>query len=75
MTCKWEVPPRPQMLPLSLCETALPHPIAAAAARVRVPNPIASEIVTEYDIRRSSLAMVYMSPDPFFGAFEEDIDL
>jgi hypothetical protein len=64
------------MLPLPLCETALLHrPITAVAARLRVPNPIASEIATEYDITRSNLATVYMSPGPFFGAFEEDIDL
>jgi hypothetical protein len=71
-TCKWEVLPHPRMLPLPLCETALPCPIAiaAAAARVRVPNPIASEIATEYDITRSDLAMVYMSPDLFFGALK-----
>ncbi len=75
-TCKWVVPPRPQMLPLPLRETALPHlPIAAVAACLRVPNPIASEIATEYNITCSDLATVYMSPDPFFGAFEEDIDL
>jgi hypothetical protein len=74
-TCKWEVPPRPRMLPFPLRETALPRPIAAAAARVQVPNPIASEIATEYDITRSNLATVYMFPDPFFGAFEEVIDL
>jgi hypothetical protein len=64
------------MLPLPLRKTELPHrPIAAVAARLRVTNPIASEIATEYDITRSDLATVYMSPDPFFGAFEEDIDL
>jgi hypothetical protein len=63
------------MLPLPLHETTLPCPIAAAVACVRVPNPIASEIATEYDITRSNLATVYMSPDSFFGAFEEDIDL
>ncbi len=74
-TCKWEVPPRPQMLPLPLSETALPCPIAATVACVRVPNPIALEIATEYDITCINLATVYMSPDPFFGAFEEDIDL
>ncbi len=76
MACKWVLPPRPRMLPLPLRKTELPHrPIAAVAARLRVTNPIASEIATEYDITRSDLATVYMSPDPFFGAFEEDIDL
>ncbi len=74
-TCKWEVPPCPRMLPLPLRETALPRPIAAEVACVRVPNPIASEIATEYDITHRNSATVYMCPDPFFGAFEEDIDL
>jgi hypothetical protein len=32
---KWEVPSRPCMLPLPLWETAIPRPIAAAAARVQ----------------------------------------
>jgi hypothetical protein len=63
------------MLPLPLCETELPHPLTAAAARVWVSNPVALEIATEYDITRGNLATVYMSPDPFFGAFEEDINL
>ncbi len=75
MACKWAVPPCSQMLPLPLCETELPHPLTAAAARVRVCNPVALEFATEYDITHGDLVMVHMSPDPFFGAFEEDINL
>jgi hypothetical protein len=75
LTCKWAVPPHPWMLPLPLHETELPRPLTAAAACVRVNNPVASEIATEYDITRGNSATVYMSPDPLFGAFEEDINL
>ncbi len=72
---KWTVPPCPRMLSLPLWETALPCPYTAAAARVRVLAPVALEIVTEYNINRSNMATVYMSPDPFFGAFKEEINL
>ncbi len=60
LACKWAVPPCPRMLPLPLCETELPHPLTAAAACVRVSNPVASEIATEYDITRGNLLTVYM---------------
>jgi hypothetical protein len=63
------------MLPLPLWETELPRPLTAAAACFWVNNPVASEIATEYDITRGDLATVYMSPDPFFGTFEENIHL
>jgi hypothetical protein len=75
LACKWAVPPCPRMLPLPLCKTELPYSLMAAAACVRVSNPVALEMTTEYDITRGNLATVYMSPDPFFGAFEEDINL
>jgi hypothetical protein len=64
--------------PLPLQETALAHPIAAAAARVRSspdpPPPPASNIISEYNITRSDMALVYMSPDPYHDAFEEVLD-
>jgi hypothetical protein len=41
---KWDVPPRPRILPLPLRETALPQPFAAAAAHVRASVGPASEI-------------------------------
>ena len=46
---------------------------AAIAARVRFTSP--SDIVAEYLIGKHDMATVYMSPDPYFEAFEKIIDL
>ncbi len=72
---KWDVPFQPQMLPLPLWETALPCPIAAAAARIQATASDAATIVSAYGIGKEDMAMVYMSLDPFFDAFEEELDL
>jgi len=72
---KWDVPPRPRMLPLPLRETALPRPFAAAAARVRTSVSPDSTIASEFNITKDDMAIVYMSQDPFFGSFEEVLDL
>jgi hypothetical protein len=31
--------------------------------------------MSEYDIGRHNMAMIYMSPDPYFDAFEQPLDL
>ena len=36
---------------------------------------IAAEVMSEYSIGVYDMATVYISPDPFYGAFEEDLDL
>jgi hypothetical protein len=36
---------------------------------------IAAEVVREYSIGKEDMAMIYISPDPFYGAFEEELDL
>jgi hypothetical protein len=36
---------------------------------------IAWEVVNEYTIGPQDMAMVYISPDGFYGAFEEELDL
>ncbi len=72
---KWDAPSQPRMLPLPLWETAIPRPIAAAAACVQTMALDAASIVLAYGIGKDNMAMVYMSPDPFFDAFEEDLDL
>jgi hypothetical protein len=72
---KWDIPPRPRMLPLPLRETALPCPIAVAAARVRAQATPDSTIASEFNITNTDMAIVYMSPDPFFDSFEEELDL
>jgi hypothetical protein len=43
------------------------------AAQVRSTSP--SDIVTEYLIGKHNMTTVYASPDPYFEAFEEIIDL
>jgi hypothetical protein len=72
---KWDVPPRPRMLPLPLRETAIPRPIAAAAARVRASVGPDSTIASEFNVTKEDMAIVYMSQDPFFDSFEEVLDL
>ena len=72
---KWVAPSGSRMIPLPLRETSLPRPISAAAARLQAPVSDAASIVTDYGIGKDDMAVVYMSPDPFFDAFEEDLDL
>jgi hypothetical protein len=72
---KWDVPPRPRMLPLPLSETVLPCPIEAAAARVRAQATPDSTITSEFNITNADMAIMYMSLDPFFDSFEEELDL
>ncbi len=51
----------------------------AAAARVWSPpdeTPLTpSAIALEYNINRNNMALIYMSPNPYFEAFEEMFDL
>jgi hypothetical protein len=72
---KWDVPPRPRMLPLPLRKTALPRPLAAAAVRVRASVGPDSTIALEFNVTKDDMAIVYMSQDPFFDSFEEVLDL
>ncbi len=63
------------MLPLPLWETALPRLIVAAAACVRVPVTPDTTIASEFNIIKDDMATVYMSPNPFFDSFEDELDL
>ena len=71
------------MTPLPLCVTDTPpaNIIAARAARVRSTNntkskkQIAANVVSEYLIGADNMATVYVSPDPYSTAFEEELDL
>jgi hypothetical protein len=63
------------MLPLPLRETALPRPLIAAAGRTRVSVTPDSTIASEFNITNDDMAIVYMSHDPFFDSFEEELDL
>jgi hypothetical protein len=76
---KWKCPPHSLHASLPLCISAAPIPFSARAARVKSPakskKDIAAEIVMEYLIGAEDMAMVYISPDPFYGAFKEELDL
>ena len=65
----WCVPPLSCITPLPLREMELPRPNAATAARIRsLPNATprtASDMVSEYNIMRNDMTMIYMSPDPY----------
>ena len=74
-TSKWDVPSHSRMLPLPLRETALPCPLIVTAARTRVSVTPDSTIASEFNITNEDMAIVYMSPDPFFDSFEEELDL
>jgi hypothetical protein len=49
------------------------YSVPAVAARLKTLTPL--EIVLEFMIGKHNMAMVYMSPDPYFETFEEIIDL
>jgi hypothetical protein len=74
-TSKWDVPAHSRILPLPLWEMALPRPIIVAAAHVRVPVTPDTTITSKFNITKDDMATVYMSPDPFFDSFEEELDL
>jgi hypothetical protein len=58
------------------------HPVSARAARVQTPagtprkqcRPCAINVMTMFDVGACNMAMIYMSPDPYFEAFEQPID-
>ncbi len=76
---KWKCPPHSLHASLPLCISAAPIPFGAHVARVKSPakskKDIAAEVVMEYLIGAKDMAMVYISPDPFYGAFKEELDL
>ncbi len=53
--------------------TFSPRGVTAMAAWIKNVNP--SDIVLEFMIGKHDMATVYMSPDPYFEAFKETIDL
>jgi hypothetical protein len=78
------------LTPLPLRETLAAHqPLTAVAARTytldecfhdaakaaQVHSASPSDIITEYLIGKQDMATLYMSPDPYFEAFKEVIDL
>ena len=83
----WTVPDRCTLLPLPLqhMPTVIPTQrlVGAKAAKAQsiMPpprqacHPRARDIMQDFDVTRNDMAMVYMSPDPYFEAFEESLPL
>jgi hypothetical protein len=76
---KWKCPPLSLHAPLPLRISGAPVSFGARAARVKTPvlikKDIAAAVVREYSIGHEDMATIYLSPDPFYGAFEEELDL
>ncbi len=76
---KWKCPPHSLHAPLPLRISATPVSFGARAARVKSPamskKDITAEVVREYSIGKADVAMIYISPHPFYGAFKEELDL
>ena len=53
--------------------THTPKTACALAAKARCQSP--SDLSTEYFITKNDMVMIYMSPDPYFEAFQETISL
>jgi hypothetical protein len=83
----WYVPGRFTVLPLPLCHIPLtnntPSLVFAKAACAQASKgtcwppcrPMASDILLEFVIGQDNMAMIYMSPDPYFDLFEQQLDL
>jgi hypothetical protein len=71
------LPPLPSQQPPTL------HQITAAAARTeadtrprRVPQKrCPADLTADFGISKTDMATVYLSPDPYFDAFEQELDL
>jgi len=82
---KYTAPHSCRLTPLPLRETALPRHRTAAAARLsaNIPYPhlhrtkstIAADIVMKFMIGKRDISMIYLSPDPYHDAFEEEVDI
>jgi hypothetical protein len=86
---KWDVPAKCTNIPLplgSMTSSIGSGPITAKAAYVAAPpvtkpatwtprRPRAINIMSAFDISKSGMATIYMSPDPYFTAFEKPLDL
>jgi hypothetical protein len=78
-SCK--TPPLSLHAPLPLRITDTPHSVGTRAAWVRFPKDhrskkeIAADVVSQYLIGASDMAMIYVSQDPYGTAFEEELDL
>jgi hypothetical protein len=72
--------PRPCLFaPLPLCIMMDPHIVGARAARAKLTLPpkknIAAKVVSKFMIGSKDMEMLYISPNPYYGAFEEELNL
>ena len=82
---KWTTAHHPQSCPLPLRASAIPVLYAKTARTTNTPTGIpiqaptnkelAANLVTQYLIGRANMATIYMSPDPYHQAFEEELNL
>ena len=73
---KWDTPITPINHPLPLRLTPAPSTAQAAAVTAQPTSPMtASDLATHFLVGKHDLATVYMSPDPYHNAFEEELDL
>jgi hypothetical protein len=56
-----------------LSNSSSPPPFCSVVSHTK--SGLASDIVTEFMLSKKDMATIYMSPDPYFEAFEEVIDL
>ncbi len=77
----WMAPPLSLFAPLPLQITDKPNTIATKAVRITTNNDqrskkaIADDVVTDYLIGALDMAMIYISPNPYGGAFKKALDL
>jgi hypothetical protein len=79
----WKNPLPSLLTPLSLCITEGPVQITACVAQVKTTDKtktltkkqIAAEVVSHYLIGSRDMTTIYISPDAYRGAFEEELNL
>jgi hypothetical protein len=80
-TKSWKAPLLSLFAPLPLQITDSPHTIGARAAQITTKDKqkskkaIAADVISEYLIGATDMAMTQISPDPYWSTFDEEMDL
>ena len=61
----------PRFIPARAAKASAPTPNTPRLAR----RPRAIDIMADFNISRNDMAMIYLSPDPYYDAFEQPLDL